>query len=73
MTVVVATLLGLMKRKPAGASETTRVIGTARVAVGVRVSELDSDSSDATIVEITRTVIVQPIVHRKCTAKMWFD
>ena len=49
------------------------MIGTARVAVGVTVSESDLDSSDATIVEITGTVIVQPIVHRKCTAKMWFD
>ena len=50
--------------------ETTRVIGTARVAVGVTVSESDSDSSDATIVEITGTVIVKSIVHRKCTAKI---
>ena len=53
--------------------DTTRVIGTARAAVGVMVSESDLDSSDATIVEITGTVIVKPIVHRKCTANVWFD
>ena len=62
VTVVVATLLGLRTRKPAGASETTRVIGAARATVGVTVSESDSDSSDATIVEITGTVIVKSIV-----------
>ena len=46
--------------------EPTRVIGAARATVGVTVSESDSDSSDATIVEITGTVIVKPIVHLHC-------